>query len=108
MPEDHQSAGAGFRQEQVEPVAGGIAIGEVDFCASLRSQLLAEALCRLHPRRRPAVATGYMRAIGVGVAPILDVAAQHGRFSGLAVSVQKALRRAAKSIPAAIIVAEKL
>jgi hypothetical protein len=49
-----------------------------------------------------------MRAIGVGVAPVLDMAAQHGRFSGLSVSVQKALRRAAKSIPVAIIVAKKL
>ena len=77
MDENHQALGLAFGMEQIETVSRPLAIADIERRAATAPQFIAIGLGRLHPGRRPALATWDVGTIGVGVVPVGNLMKDH-------------------------------
>ena len=70
-------------QEEVEPVARALPVADVERRPAGDNAALAEARRGFDPKRRPALAAWNVRAVRIGVGPVLD-AMQHARLPEIA------------------------
>ena len=82
MDEDHEAVGRTFRKEKVQAVASVSAVGNIEFRSAACRQFFAELLCGLDPCGGPAIATGYVWPIRIGVVPIRDTVRKHEAWPG--------------------------
>ncbi len=81
MDENNQPLGLALGTEQIKAVSRPLAITDIKRRATTAPQFIAIGLGGLHPGRRPALATGDVGAIGVGVVPVGNLMKDHaGRF----------------------------
>ncbi len=77
MHEDDEALGLALRKEKIETVSRPLAIGQIQPGAPGACHFHAKRLGRPDPGRRPAIATGNMGAIGIGVVPVGDLVQNH-------------------------------
>ncbi|BAM87764.1 conserved hypothetical protein [Bradyrhizobium oligotrophicum S58] len=72
MHEHDESLRRALRQKQIEALALMRTIGDVELGTALPRELFAVGFRRRDPQAGPTLAPGDVRAVGVGVVPVLD------------------------------------
>src|SRR5579883_1713735 len=87
MRENRESLGRANRMKEIEPLALGFAIGEVEFGAARRGNAVAKGFGERRPFRRVAFAARNVGGVRVSVVPIGDHASPARAFADASDSI---------------------